>query len=241
MKNYLLPFMIITILAMLNFCKPGTDTKKTNSSEGAELSGPEAAAEESPAVCVYWGDLGLRSEPVKDGKWLTSVRTGEKVTSLGLTSVDSANNTEYVKIRLLDGTEGWTLSYLIIANAQPAVIVTDAEIYSRPDLLTRTNKNFSKMDIVAVTVSEGEWIEIKGKRAEGRSVESGWIKPINISYEAADIAVSLYTRMALAEKATKDKIASLQEIIQNQDLSNSELIPEVIEILDELKKSVESK
>jgi len=232
-KNLILLFILPAFI--LFSCKSGGDSQGSDSSGESEPVEQEVAVEEVPAVSIFWGNLGLRDEPKKDGKWLTSIRMGENLTSLGITVFDSVNDTRYLKIRLMDGTEGWTQSNLIVPNAKAAVLVSEGEIYSRPDLLNKTDKKFSKMDVVAVTVSEGEWIEVKGKRAEGTWVESGWIKPINISYEEYDIAVALYTRMALKEKEKEKQIQALEDILQNQDLSKSELLPEVIQHLNKLK------
>jgi uncharacterized protein YgiM (DUF1202 family) len=231
-------FYLSIVLSLFLFfsCKSGADKSPDDEKTDAAETEEAIVAEEAPAVSIYWGSLGLRDEPTRDSKWLTSIKMGEKFTALGITAMDSANNTEYVKVRLVDGKEGWTQSNLVVVNANAAVLVSNAEIYSRPDLLNKTDKNYSKMDVVAVIQSEGEWIEVKGKRAEGSWVESGWIKPINISYEEYDIAVALYTRMALEEKDASEKIIALEDILANQDLSKSELLPEVIRILDEVKK-----
>ena len=238
MKNLFSLLIILSFMAFFS-CKSGAD--KPSGDGGSDAAGTEevVTAEEAPAVSIYWGNLGLRDAPEKDGKWLTSIKMGEKLTSLGITAMDSANNTEYVKVRLMDGKEGWTQSNLVVVNADAAVLVSEAEIYSRPDLLNKTDKKYSKMDVVAVIQAEGDWIEVKGKRGEGSWVESGWIKPISISYEDYDIAVALYTRMAMKEKDTEKKIAALEDIIQNQDLSKSELIPEVIQILNSVKSESE--
>jgi len=238
MKSFLSLLIVISLIAFYS-CKSGADKPSGNEGTGAEGTEEVVPAEEAPAVSIYWSNLGLREEPVKDSKWLTSIKMGEKLTSLGITAMDSANKTEYVKVRLMDGKEGWTQSNLVVVNADAAVLVSDAEIYSRPDLLNKTDKKYTKMDVVAVIQAEGDWIEVKGKRAEGSWVESGWIKPISISYEDYDIAVALYTRMAMKEKEHDKKIAALEDIIQNQDLSKSELIPEVIQILNTVKSEAE--
>ena len=91
------------------------------------------------------------------------------------------------------------------------------------------------MDVVAVMQSQGEWIEVKGKRKEGSWTETGWIKPINISYESVDIAVAVFTNQALVKKEAEDQISGLEDIVKNSDLSTSELIPAVIEMLDQLQ------
>ncbi len=232
-------FSLLIVFSLITFysCKSGANKPAGDEGTGAAGTEEVVAVEEAPAVSIYWGNLGLRDAPNKNGKWLTSIKMGEKLTSLGITAMDSANNTEYIKVRLMDDKEGWTQSNLVVVNAEAAVLVSDAEIYSRPDLLNKTDKKYSKMDVVAVMQSEGEWIEVKGKRAEGSWVESGWIKPISISYEDYDIAVALYTRAAMNEKDATKKETALEDIIQNQDLSKSELIPEVIQILNSLKKS----
>ncbi|MBL7111947.1 MAG: hypothetical protein ISS19_08405 [Bacteroidales bacterium] len=235
----LFSLLIILSFIVLFSCKSGTDKSSGDARTEAEGSEEVIAAEDAPAVSIYWGNLGLRDAPEKDGKWLTSIKMGEKLTSLGITAMDSANNTEYIKVRLMDDKEGWTQSNMVVVNAEAAVLVSDAEIYSRPDLLNKTDKKYSKMDVVAVIKSEGDWIEVKGKRGEGSWVESGWIKSISISYENYDIAVALYTRMAMNEKEKSKKINALEDIIQNQDLSKSELIPEVIQILNSVKSASE--
>lgn len=241
MKSTLNAFTLIFIMALaLSSCgkkKPASDQDRTDK-EPASAMAP--AEEESPAVSIYWGPLSLRAKPERDGKYLTAIRLGEKMTYLGITAVDSASkNTEYARVRLMDGTEGWAQANLIVINGDPAVMVREAEIYSRPDLLTKTDRSYAKMDVVAVTQSQGDWVEVKGKRKEGSWVESGWIKPINISYETADIAVAVFTSQALAKDKDEDKIAALKDIIQNADLSTSELIPAVIEKLDELQAANE--
>ncbi len=227
--------LLILSVLLINSC--GKGKQPAGSDEPVEET-PDAMVsqgEEAPAVSVYWSNLSLRDEPVKDGKYLTAIRLGEKMTYLGLTARDSANKTDYIKVRLMDGKEGWAQSNLIVINGDPAVLIKDAEIYSRPDLLTKTDKAYSKMDVVAVMQSQGEWIEVKGKRKEGSWVETGWIKPINISYESVDIAVAVFTNQALAKKETEDQITGLEDIVKNSDLSTSELIPAVIEMLDELQ------
>ena len=234
MKSLLSLLIAISLFVFIS-CKSGADKSTGGDDPEAEETEEVIPMEEAPAVSIYWGNLGLREKPYRDSKWLTSIKMGEKLTSLGITAMDSANNTEYIKVRLMDGKEGWTQSNLVVINADAAVLVSDAEIYSRPDLLNKTDKKFSKMDVVAVMKSEGEWVEVKGKRAEGSWVESGWIKPISISYEDYDIAVALYARNAIKEKDRAKKISALEDIIQNQDLSKSELIPEVIEILNDVE------
>jgi len=230
----LLGLLIFSVL-LISSC--GKGNKAADSDDPVEET-PDAVlsqGEEAPAVSVYWSNLSLRDEPVKDGKYLTAVKLGEKMTYLGLTARDSANKTDYIKVRLMDGKEGWAQSSLIVINGDPAVLIKDAEIYSRPDLLTKTDKAYSKMDVVAVIQSQGEWIEVKGKRKEGSWVESGWIKPINISYESVDIAVAVFTSNALAKKTAEEQIEGLEDIVKNSDLSTSELIPAVIEMLDQIQ------
>ncbi len=236
MKKLLKSLVLILFACLVSTCGSDKQAKDTGTTTAEPSEEAVIEAEEAPAVSVYWGNLGLREEPKKDGKWITSIKLGEKVTSLGITATDTANKMEYIKVRLMDGKEGWTQANLIVPNAQPAVLIREADIYSRPDLVTKSNKQYSKMDIIAVMQSQDEWIEVKGKRAEGKWVETGWIKPINISYEETDIAVAIFTNQALNEETDQAKIEALEEIIQNSDLSHSELIPEVVSILNELKE-----
>lgn len=148
-------------------------------------------------------------------------------------AIDTAN--AYVKIRLNDGSEGWSKKDFIVSNAQPHVTVTDADVYNRPDALTKTDKKFSKYDIVAVTSTKDDFFEVKGKRSDGKWIETGWIKGANLSNNKLDIAAAKFIQKAFAEKDEQKKITALQEIAGNTDLKDSKLVGELNEIITTLQ------
>ncbi|UII26845.1 hypothetical protein LVD15_26730 [Fulvivirga maritima] len=189
---------------------------------------------EVPAVCV-WDNISVRTEASSKAKWLTSLSLGESLTSLGNTAKDSLDNDrEYTQVQLADGTEGWALSDFIIENAKVGVFLEDVFIYKRPDLLTKTDKKFTQMDIVAIKSTEGDWLEVVGKRTGAKWIQNGWVKKDNLSEKDIDVAVAKFAKPAMELKDEDKKIASLEEIVSNPDLSSSSFIPVINKALDEL-------
>src|SRR5512147_884803 len=177
MKNFLYFFVLAAIIVTLSGCKG----KTTTNAEGEEISADENSGN---AVCI-WNKVSLKESPDNDGKWLTSINLGEKVTSLDDEKevTNGEKTTKYLKVKLQDGKEGWAQADFIVVGGKPAAVTQEATIYSRPDLLTKTDKSFSKFDIIGVKSEQNNFIEVVGKRKDGKWIESGWIKPSNVSSE----------------------------------------------------------
>jgi uncharacterized protein YgiM (DUF1202 family) len=209
MKKLCLIVLLFTAYCLYS-CKSG--------SSGSNSLGVSA----SDAVCV-WDNVSLKEAPTESSKWLSSISIGEKVTYLEETKDDTAGkkSVTYYKIKLKDDKTGWALSDFIIVGSKPAVISKDVELYSRPDLLTKTGKMFKAMDIIAVKSEQNDFLEISGKRQEGKWIEAGWIKSNGISYSDIDIAVAKYARKALEIKDSKKRADAIKEIVNNPDFSGS--------------------
>ena len=219
-------------MKLLNFLLAGTilfacNAPSRESKETAEKETTQMAPEpiEKSAICV-WDQVSVRETPSAKGKWVTAISIGESLMKLGETAVDSLDgNRSYIRVRLADGTEGWSVSELIIEDGKVAVFMADKDIYQRPDLLTKVDKKFSQMDIVAVKSEQDDWFEVIGKRAEGKWIESAWVKKGDISQSSIDVAVAKFASKALAMDSEEDMASSLQEIIDNSDLNSSAFIP----------------
>lgn len=229
MKN----LSILSLLLFLFSCGSGsTDTGETTSEAAEAIEQPVVV--ESQAVCI-WNEVSVRETPNSKGKWKTSMSVGEKITFLGETAVDSlAKNREYFKVRLADGTEGWSVSDFIVVDGTVAVFLTDKDIYKRPDLLTKSDKKFNQMDIVAIKSEQDDWLEVTGKRFEGKWIDTGWVKKGELSQESIDIAVAKFASIAMAKEDESEKIESLEEIIGNSDFTSSSFIPMIQKKLEEL-------
>jgi hypothetical protein len=188
----------------------------------------ESSDEQSYAVCL-WDRASLKEAPEEKGKWLESLSLGEKCEYLDDTKEDNsgAKSVKYYKVKLQGGKEGWVQASLISLNSKPAAFNQDAEIYSRPDLLTKTNKTYSKMDIVAVKSTQGDFIEVTGKRKDGKWIESGWVKSQNVTYSDIDIAVAKFGSKALRIEDKAKRTEAIKEIVENSDFSNSIFITEL--------------
>lgn len=220
MKNRAL-FVLVVLFAVSCGKKTGDtggdSTQVTLDATKADWSG----------VCIYEG-VALRSEPSsKDGKWLSGLSLGEKVTVLGETKLDPSSKIEYVKVRLLDGTEGWASSGLIVAKAKPAAITNVSYFYKRPDLSTVTSNSFEALDLVAVTTEQGDWLEVVGKRKKSNGIEKGWIQKGTTSYSDKDVAVASMTARAMAKKNDDERRKGLEAILNNPAVSGSALLSEV--------------
>jgi hypothetical protein len=219
MKRNSVALFVCAVLIIISGCK----TKKTTGDENAASD-----SRKGDAVCI-WDNISLKESPGKDGKWLASVSLGEKCLYMNSDreETNGEKKTKYLKIRLQDGKEGWVQADFIVVEGKPGVIVQDAVVYSRPDLLTKTDKSFSKMDIIGVKGEQNDFREIAGKRKSGKWIETGWIKAANISYSDVDIAVAKYAAKALAITDKEKREAAVKEIVENKDLQESVFISDL--------------
>ena len=173
---------------------------------------PEPMIEEKPAVCI-WDKGSLRAAPKRDGKWISAMALGEKITWTGHEAVDSTNkDRKYYQVRLSDGTEGWASEYVVALDSEPAVVIAETAIFRRPDYLTVTDNKFAPMDVVAISETRGEWAQVMGAEKK----RQGWIETGLISTEPVDIAVGLIAGKAMAISDPEQQREKLQEIIDNQ-------------------------
>jgi uncharacterized protein YgiM (DUF1202 family) len=228
--------IIYFLLAMMAFACGGSNTSESENDSTA-VAGEEIKP--VAAVCV-WDNLSVRSIPSDKGKWLTSLSLGESITLLNETEVDSTSERTYTKVQLTDGNEGWSLADFIVADGEAATFIQDADVYSRPDLLTKTNKQYSRMDIVAIKSTQDDWLEVVGKRNDGRYIETNWVKSDNISTEDVDIAVAKFAAPIAKMDDLEKKEEALKNLISNSDLNNSVFMADLMTQYDELQYAVET-
>ena len=219
--------LIITIISLAFVFASCKDDKKSSDTKDLKSDEVVVAKEEvktGHAICLY-DKLSIRDKPSKDGKWMTSMSLGEKVTFTGEEVLDSVSKRKYCKVTLTDGKEGWTRSDLMAINGEVGAMKEAATVYKRPDLLTKTENKFSPMDIVAIMATQDDWVQVKGKRAEGKYIEESWIKSSNISNASVDIATAKFATMAMNKPSMTERIKALEELVNNSDLATSSFIP----------------
>jgi hypothetical protein len=174
------------------------------------------------AVCV-WDNVSLKDAPEEGGKWVSAISIGETVQYLKETVKDEAAKkpVTYIKVKLKDKKEGWVQSDFVILDSRAATIIEQTPIYSRPDLLNKTDKFFGEMDIVAVKAESNGFLEVVGKRTEGKWIETGWIKDGSVTYTDVDIAVAKFAKKALSIKDDAAMRKALAEITSNPDFQES--------------------
>lgn len=214
---------ILLIFSFIGLLFSGCKTNKTDSVSNSDSTSVSDA--NSLAVCI-WDKTALKAEPTAQGKWIASISIGEKAEYLDETKEDNSGKKAviYCKIKLQDGTEGWAQTDYVIINSKAATLLNNADVYSRPDLLTKTDKSFSKMDIVAIKSEQNNFIEIVGKRKDGKWIETGWIKPENATTKDVDIAVAKFASVAMVITDELKRKEEIKKIIENPDLAGSSFI-----------------
>jgi len=188
------------------------------------------------AVAIIDG-MSIRKEPTKAGKWLTNISLGETVEFTGNRHIDSADkNREYLEVVLLDGTQGWCMSWGLIVDGQIAAILSDASIYKRPSELTKTDKAFKTMDMVVISNSKEDWLEVVGKR----KTLKGWIMKRHISLEPNDVTFAILVGKALGKSKGKERLDKITAFLLDMDDNGSVLLGALIEEQDELESQFSS-
>ena len=220
-----------SILITIASCGGGSSTETTTSTADAEEF---EAPDEDAAACI-WDNVAVRETPTEKGKYLTAISIGEMVTFVE-DEKDTAD--KFIKVRLNDGKEGWARKDFVLPRTTSFVFINDADVYNRPDALTKTDKKFSKYDIIAVISTKGDFAEVKGKRSEGKWIETAWVKMSNLTQQKIDIASAKFIKKALAAETDEAKIKGLEEILNNSDLSGSAFLSDLPELISELKGSI---
>ncbi len=211
---------ILFVLLVYSFgCR--NDTKMSNENQSHQSKSTQVTngiPQGATTICI-WDRAVLRGVPSREnGKFLSAIALGEKVTWLGESRIDSTDkNLEFLKVRLSDGKEGWVLAYVLVRNAVPGAIIQKTFVYRRPDLLTVTDKYLEPMDMVAITKIEDDWLEIVGNQRK----RSGWIKNTGVSMRTEDVAVAILATKAFREKDAEKKKLMLEAIVENPELSSS--------------------
>ena len=228
MKSTLIIFLCLILSAAIT-----SSCQKAQEQQEAQQDPPPVVEEvkEVRSVCI-WDGASVRADASMKAKWISAMALGEKVTWLGEDKIDSTDkNRKFLKLRLSDGTEGWSSEYVIATDAKPSVIYKEAPIYRRPDLLTVTETVFEPMEIVAITGTDADWIEVVGK--EGK--KKGWIQSKLVSTKDMDVAVALLAGKALREKNKEKMKDKLQSIIDNVAFTGSIFIEDIELKLNELQ------
>ncbi len=222
MKKLLIAITLVSTICV--GCKDNKNSENKGETSAIEESISEKEEKTASAICLL-DKLSIRENASAKGKWITSISLGEKVTLTGEETIDSVSKKEYYKVKLIDGKEGWTRSTFLAVNGKVGAMLENAVVYKRPDLLTKTEKEYSIMDIIAVTETQGDWIKVKGKRSEGKYIEEGWVKTSNITNDEVDIAAAKFAGIANSQPTMTERIKALKDVINNSDLSSSKFIP----------------
>ncbi|HET8860975.1 SH3 domain-containing protein [Marivirga sp.] len=227
MKNYYILTIALVIATLFSSCS-GSESSESSKQDTTQNEIPESV----DAVSV-WDGISVREQPSSDGQWISSISLGEKVLMTGKTAVDSAeDNREYVEIELGDGKQGWVLKDFVVEGTA-VTAVTETQIFKRPDLLTKTDKSFSSMDVLALMDTKDEWVEVKGKKQGDNWFSTGWVKRTDLSDDEVDIAVAVYAQKAFEIESEDKRTEAIQEILENDAFTSSQFL---VDLRDELKE-----
>lgn len=204
------------------------DLYQTKTIENCEINA-EGKFECQEPFSIYpglslWNGLALRETPEKDGKYIAQVNMGETFETAD--SVEWSAEDEYVFVELKGGVQGYILNRLVMPRSVPMAIQYDVMIYSRPDELTRTDKTFTRMDLVAVMEESGgrQWYKVRGRSPGDKWFKEGWIKADFGTMNPVDVAIASLVNRALEETDEQKRRQMLREIRDNPDFRDSYLI-----------------
>jgi hypothetical protein len=176
-------------------------------------------------VCILT-DTAVWSEPSKKAKWLSGLALGETVTLDGQPVKDRTDSkTEYIKIKLSDGTVGYANTWCIVCGSYAGVVKTAVKVYKRPDLLAEAGQNLEIMQIVAVEEEKGTWVRITG---ESRA-KSGWIDKSSITNEKADVVTAVLVRKALNGKENSMTKEEMEKVVDGLPYKDNYFAKKVME------------
>lgn len=237
MRNYYYLFVCAILSAGMFSCS-GNDKKESSQEEVQIEEVKEEPVKMVEAVSI-WDGISVREEPSADGKWISSVSLGEKVMMTGNTAIDSASdNKKYVEIKLGDDKQGWVVEGFV-EEGKAVAALREVQIFKRPDLLTKTEKSFSPMDVLVLMDTKDEWVEVKGKKQGDKWFSSGWVKRTELTDDEVDIAVAVYGQKALAIENEDKRAEAIEEILENTSFTSSQFMADLKEELNDLQNQEE--
>jgi hypothetical protein len=212
--------------------KGATDSLLSPEVMKAEVRAEEEKVEAPAEGVILWPTLSVRATGADKGKYLTAVYQGEKVRLLGesVTDENSPKKNVYVKVALSDGQEGWVQQTFMAEGAQAAAVLHDTDVYRRPDLLSKGDKAFSRMDFVAVKEENEKWIQVVGIPQGASWFAEGWILKDKISTDAVDISFAVLAKRAQEEKEEASREAQLSQLLENPDFRGSKFYSDFLYI-----------
>ncbi len=198
--------------------KSSNDTSSNGSSESIDDTGAEA-----PLICL-WKALSVRETPDPKGKYVTSIYMGEEAVYLGEKQTDDPDKkkpTEYLKVRLIDGKEGWVNSKFVVVNGTSYAFLENSKLYKRPDMLAAGKDDFDRLQYVVVMEEKDDWVRVKGYDRRSKWYRTGWVKKDKLTDNKIDVTVAVLFARALNKKTEVKQIEALQDILDNADFSES--------------------
>ncbi|BDD08721.1 hypothetical protein FUAX_11530 [Fulvitalea axinellae] len=218
------------VLAFATVFSSCGDSKKSGNEQTKEASVVEAPAEPVAevvdAICVYDG-LSLRKEPKRQGKWVSSISLGEKVTFLGDTVKEG--KVTYGKVKLSDGKEGWVSDYGIVTNAKAGAVMKESPVYRRPDMLTVTQTKFNMADLVAVGEEKDGWVSVVGKKR----TKKGWLRAEDITTDSKEVTAAVLLSKELGSLDGNIDLEKAQAFLENTPFKESMFVKALKEMVEQ--------
>ncbi len=227
-RNLSFFIMVALLLSLLSACQ---NKKNSHGEKSNDDSLMIQKTEPVPAISL-WAN-GLRAEPGKDGKWITTILFAEEVTAIGDSVYVEKEDRTYTKVRLTDGKDGWVYAYLFAFNAERAAITQNTTLFKRPDISTPAGKSLEFGEIIAIDEKQDDgWIHVFTKEKK----KQGWIRSEqNLTYNDIDLTAAILLERAFSEKNRDQQKKSLEEIINNVEFQESVFFHMAEKALDTLE------
>ena len=176
-------------------------------------------------------------------KFAGYLNLGERFHSLGEKKKDTVSKRKktYVKVLLSDSTEKWIDPILFVSPAKPAVVLQEADIFSRPDIVAKTSKMYEPINFVAIVEEKGEWISVVGFNRKRK----GWIKKEAVSTDRNEVAVSAFVHLEIMDKNENIIVDKIEKFLNTLPIKGtkieqylSNLIPTVADTAEKTSEQV---
>ena len=241
-KHWILFGVAILAITSCGDNKAILDKEKSllESSPTKEIITEEIETIEKEIHAVSLKEASLLEKPETWSKTNPSVKNGKFYfgSKALLLETNEEGKRRYLKVRLNDGTEGWTSDWLIVEDANRAVVTTKSiRLYKKADIAAFTDKKIVIGQKVALGNDKvGGFLKVVYKGGDKKPY-TFWVKEKDtkhISSDDNDYILSEYFVKIKTITNDYEKLELIDDIKDNEDYIRSPFYSKIISLAEEL-------
>ena len=246
-KHWILLGAVILIIASCGDSKNIQETEKSllGDTTVKEISKEVLIEKVKEINAVSLKEGNLLEKPESWSKSNPSVRNGTFYfgSKASIIETNEEGKRRYLKLRLNDGTVGWASDWLIVEEAERAVVATKSiRLYKKADIAAFSDQKIvfgQKIALGNKVIGGFQQIVFKG---DDKKPHKFWVKEKdvrNISIDDNDYVLSEYLEKLKNITVEEDKIELVDDIRDNDDFLKSPFYAKIISLIDEDDKLAE--